>query len=389
MYAQRMMIDPQYPYPRQRFMSRPPVGHGSQHIPQYNMQVCSESLSSSISFSPLKFVNSHLEGCLKWFSFLFFYQGSHINGPHLGPRYPIGPDGQPLQPPHQQHSYPGPTHGPSLGPRPMTLQPGGFCAPPPEGNMYPSQQHPEGQSMQPMGNRYPRPGVPMHSSYPPYGPHSMNVPRMWPPMNHHGQPTPGGPMMQEQSATSQHQYNSNMIHPPHSTGYAMTNGQYRMPSISSQSPIGQRPPGAPQVTRPHLASMLDSPEMIALQQLLASSSHHVENFQPTPQSGGNVLASAALSSPENQLIGPVRDGAADIKHTPISPKGKSWHSLPYFGITLLLSINWFKHILKHCCISWQVQVQNLVINHQLEKMPSLKLIAVLIPILQKNLSNLL
>lgn len=218
----------------------------------------------------------------------------------------------------------------------MTLQPGGFCAPPPEGNMYPSQQHPEGQSMQPMGNRYPRPGVPMHSSYPPYGPHSMNVPRMWPPMNHHGQPTPGGPMMQEQSATSQHPYNNNMIHPPHSTGYAMTNGQYRMPSVSSQSPIGQRPPGAPQVSRPHLASMLDSPEMIALQQLSASLSHRVENFQPTPQSGGN--ASDALSSPENQLIRPVRDGAADIQHTPVSPKGKSWYSLPYFGITLLLSI---------------------------------------------------
>ncbi|XP_052453410.1 chromatin remodeling regulator CECR2 isoform X1 [Carassius gibelio] len=288
MYAQRMMIDPQYPYPGQRpLMSRPPVDHGSQHIPQYNMQ------------------------------------GSHINGPHIGPRYPIGPDGQPLQPPHQQHSYPGPNHGPPLGPRPMNLQPGGFSTPPREGNMHPSQQHPEGQSMQPMGNRYPRPGVPMHSSYPHYGPHSMNVPRLLPPINHHGQPTSGGPMMQEQSATSQHPYNNNMIRPPHSTGYAMTNGQYRMPSVSSQSPIGQRPPGASQVSRPHLASMLDSPEMIALQQLSASSSHRVENFQPISQSGDNALASAALSSPENQLIRPVRDGAADIQHNPVFPKGSS------------------------------------------------------------------
>ncbi|XP_050955865.1 chromatin remodeling regulator CECR2 isoform X2 [Labeo rohita] len=278
MYAQRMMIDPRYPYHGQRpLMSRPPMEHGTQHVPHYNMQ-----------------------------------QGSHMNGPHLGPRYPVGPDGQPLQPPHQQHSYPGPTHGPSLGPRPMALQPGGPCAPPPEGNMYPSRQHPEGQSMQSVGNQYPRPGVPMHNSYPPYGPHSMNMARMWPPMNHQGQPTPAGPMMQEQSATSQHPYNHNMIRPPHSTGYAMTNGQYRMPAVSSQSPIGQRPPGAPQVSRPHLASMLDSPEMIALQQLSASSSHRVENFQPAPQSGGNCLASAALSSPENQLIRPS-----------ISPKGSS------------------------------------------------------------------
>ncbi|XP_016358344.1 cat eye syndrome critical region protein 2-like isoform X3 [Sinocyclocheilus anshuiensis] len=288
MYAQRMMIDPQYPYPGQRpLMSRPQVDHGTRHIHHYNMQ------------------------------------GSHINGPHLGPRYPIGLDGQPLQRPHQQHSYPGPTHGPSLGPRPMALQPGGLCAPPPEGNMYPSRQHPEGQSMQPVGNRYPRPGVPMHSSYPLYGHHSMNVPRMWPPMNNQGQQTPGGPMMQEQSAISQHPYNNNMIRPPHSTGYAVTNGQYRMPSVSSQSPTGQRQPGAPQVLRPHLASMLDSPEMIALQQLSASSSHPVENFQPTPQCGGNALASAALSSPENQLIRPSRDGATDIQHTHISPKGSS------------------------------------------------------------------
>uniref|UniRef100_A0A8C1WVC7 Bromo domain-containing protein n=1 Tax=Cyprinus carpio TaxID=7962 RepID=A0A8C1WVC7_CYPCA len=233
MYAQRMMIDPQYPYPGQRpLMSRPPVDHGTQHIPHYSMQ------------------------------------GSHINGPNLGPRYPIGL-GQPLQHPHQQKSYPGPTHGPSLGPRPMTLQPGGLCAPPPEGNMYPSWQHPERQSMQPVGNRYPRPGIPMHSSYPPYGPHSMNVPRMWPPMNNQGQQTPGGPMMQEQSATSQHPYNNNMIHPPHSTGYAVTDGQYRMPSVSSQSPIGQRQPGALQFIRPSI------------------------------------------------------DGATDIQHTPISPKGSS------------------------------------------------------------------
>ncbi|XP_026094716.1 cat eye syndrome critical region protein 2-like isoform X2 [Carassius auratus] len=276
-YAQRMMIDPQYPYPGQRpLMSRPPMDHGTQHIPHYNMQ------------------------------------GSQINGPNLGPRYPIRLDDQPLQHPHQQHSYPGPTHGPSLGPRPMTLQPGGLCAPPPEGNMYPSWQHPEGQSMQPVGNRYPRPGVPMHSSYSPYGPHSMHVPRMWPPMNNQGQQTPGGPMMQEQSSTSQHPYNNNMIHPPHSTGYAVTNGQYRMPSVGSQSPIGQRQPGPPQVLRQHLASMLDSPEMIALQQLSASSSPPVENIQPTPQCGGNTLASDALSSQENQLIRPS-----------ISPKGSS------------------------------------------------------------------
>lgn len=41
MYAQRMMIDPQYLYPGQRpLISRPPGDHGTQHIPHYNMQVC-------------------------------------------------------------------------------------------------------------------------------------------------------------------------------------------------------------------------------------------------------------------------------------------------------------------------------------------------------------
>ncbi|XP_051975468.1 chromatin remodeling regulator CECR2 isoform X1 [Xyrauchen texanus] len=278
-YAQRMMIDPQYPYPGQGpLMSRPPG-----HIPHYNMQ------------------------------------NFHENGSHLGPRYPAGPDVRPLEHPHQKRSYPGPTHGPSLGPRPVAHQPGGLCAPPPEGNMYPSNQHLEGQPMQPVGNRYPRPGVPMHSSYSPYGLHGMNVPRMWPPMNYQGQQTPGGPIIQEQSMTSQHPYNHSMIRPPHSGGYVMANGQYRMPAVNSQSSIGQRPPGAPQDSSPLLASMLDSPEMIALQQLSASSSQHVSIFQPTLQS----KSTTEQPSPENQLFSLSRDGIADNQHTPISPKGSS------------------------------------------------------------------
>lgn len=132
-------------------------------------------------------------------------------------------------------------------------------------------------------------------------------------------------MLQEQSATSQHPYNHNMVRPPHNTGYAMTNAQYRTPSINSQGPTGQRPPEAPQVSRPHLASMLDSPEMIALQQL-STSTHHVGNFQSTAESGGNALVSAILSS---------RDCVVDNQHTSISPKGKSGIPGHIFGITLL------------------------------------------------------
>lgn len=286
MYPQRMMIDPRYPYPGQRHLiPRPSGDHGSPHIPHYNMQ------------------------------------NSHINGPHLGPRYPVGPESRPLPPPHQQHSYPGPTHGPSLGPRPVALQPGGLCAPSPEGNMYTSRQQSDGQPMQPAGNRYAMPGVPMHGSYPPYGPRGMSMQRMWPPVNHQGPQTSGGPMVQEQGMSNQHPYNHGMIHPPHSSGYAMANNQYRMPPVNSQGPIGQIPPGAPQDTRPHLASMLDSPEMIALQQLSASSSH-IASFQPTPQSGGNTSVGAALSPPENKLLRP-RDGVSDNQYTPTSPRGSS------------------------------------------------------------------
>ncbi|XP_051548964.1 chromatin remodeling regulator CECR2-like isoform X2 [Myxocyprinus asiaticus] len=293
MYAQHMMIDPQYPYPGLRpLMSRPSEDHGPQHMPHYSMQ------------------------------------NSHLSGPHLSPRYPVGTDVRPLQPPHHQPSYPGPTHGPSLGPRPVAFQPGGLCAPPPEGNMYPSHQHSEGQPMQTVGNRYPRPGVPVHSSYPPYGPHGMNMPSIWPPMNHQGQQTPGGPMIQEQSTTSQHPYNHSMICPPHSGGYAIANGPYRMPSINSHGLIGQRPPGAPQDSRPILASMIDSPEMIALQQLSASSYQSVGNFQPTLQSGGTMALSSGnhLFRPSRDGVGPSRDGGADSQHTLLSPKGSSTKS---------------------------------------------------------------
>lgn len=112
----------------------------------------------------------------------------------------------------------------------------------------------------------------------------------------------------------------------------MTNGQFKMPSVNSQGPVGQRLQGGPQASRLHLASMLDSPEMIALQQLSASSSHHVGNFQSNQQSGGNPLASAELSSSENQLHMASRDSVQDKKHTPMSSKGKSGINCQIFNI---------------------------------------------------------
>ncbi|XP_072519386.1 chromatin remodeling regulator CECR2 [Salminus brasiliensis] len=277
MYGQRMMMDPRYPYPGPRpLMTGGPGEHGPQHMPHYNMQ------------------------------------GPPVNGPHFGPRYPMGPEGRPVQPQHQQHAYIGPTHGPSLGPRPVAMQPGGLCTPPSEGNMYPSIQHPDGQPMHPTGNSYPRPGVPTHNSYSPYGP----PPRpygAWP--NPQGRHPPGGPMMQEQTMSNQHPYGHGMMRPPHAAGYPPANGPYRMPAVSSPGPMGHRPPNTPQESRPHMGSMMDSPEMIALQQLSASSSRRSISYQPPPVNA---------STPENQQSRPVdsqsTDGAAKAPETELNDK---------------------------------------------------------------------
>lgn len=225
----------------------------------------------------------------------------------------MGSEARPVQPQHQQHNYIGPTHGPSLGPRPVALQPGGLCTPPSEGNMYPSIQHPDGQSIHPVGNSYPRPGVPMNS-YTPYGPPPGPY-GTWP--NHQGQQLPGGPMMQEQTMGSQHPYGHGMMRPPHVAQYPPSNGPYRMPAVSSPGHMGHRPPMTPQDSRPHLGSMMDSPEMIALQQLSASSSRRNISYPPPA-----VIASAL----ESQHSRPVAESAVDSQSADGTAKGRSFPS---------------------------------------------------------------
>lgn len=284
MYGQRMMMDPRYQYPGQRpLMTGGPGPHGPQQIPHYNMQ------------------------------------GPPVNGPHFGPRYPMGPEGRPVQPQHQQHTYIGPTHGPSLGPRPVAMQPGGICTPPSEGNMYPSVQHPEGQPMHTTGNGYPRPGAPMYNSYSPYGPPPRPY-SAWP--NPQGQHPPGGPMMQEQAMGNQHPYGHGMMRPPHTAGYPHSNGPYRMPA---PGPMGHRPPNTPQESRPHLGSMMDSPEMIALQQLSASSSHHSIRYPPPPVNS---------SAPESQHSSTVDSQSTDhgaAKGTGVELNDKQANVPPHAG----------------------------------------------------------
>ncbi|KAG7455989.1 hypothetical protein MATL_G00246900 [Megalops atlanticus] len=268
----------------------------------------------------------------------FNMQPPAVEGHHLGLRFPAGPDARPLQP-HQQQPYMGPTHGPSLGPRPVALQSGGLCTPPPEANMYPSRQHPEGQVSHPGRSRYPGPGVlPQHNSYAHFRPPGVGMPNMWPGMNSQGQERPAGPAMQDQAMgnpLAQHPFNPGMGHAPpkpwpeQPAGYLPPNGQYRMPTaVSSPGP-------APHLdSRPRLSSMLDSPEMIALQQLSAPSGppsgpsrgplpQHMGKFQQHPQPAA-APSPAQLPPPEIQLLRPARDNGTDARpphQRDVLPKG--------------------------------------------------------------------
>ncbi|XP_021430517.2 cat eye syndrome critical region protein 2 isoform X1 [Oncorhynchus mykiss] len=319
MYGQRMAMDPRYayPHPGQGHMPRPgdPNAH---HMPQhYNMQ-------------------PHLG-----------------DGHHIGPRYQVGPDGRPLHPQHhqQQHPYMGPTHGPSLGPRPVALQSGGLCTPTPEGNMYPSRQRTDGHPMHPGGNRYPGPDVPLQHNYPAFRPGMGVPPSMWSGMNHQGQQRPSGPGMQEQNMANhpQHPYFHGGPRPmgpkpwPEQPGGPggyppPPNSQYRMPCgiSTSPGPMALRPPMPHQDSRQRLASMLESPEMIALQQLSASSTglpagssrQLMGNLQQQPPQGVGSAPTQAQPSqhpppPEIQLLRPARDDGPDSQpahHADMQPK---------------------------------------------------------------------
>ncbi|KAJ8002878.1 hypothetical protein DPEC_G00163530 [Dallia pectoralis] len=301
MYGQRM--DPCYarPHPGQGPLPQPGEPPGPHHRPQhYNMP-------------------PHMR-----------------DGRYLGPRYQMGPDGRPLQP---QHHYMGPTHGPSLGPRPVALQSGGLCTPTPEGNMYPSRQCNDGHPMHPGGNRFPGPDVPPRHNYPAFHP-GMPV---WSGMNHPGQERPSGPGIQDQNMAhlhhqQQHPYNHAGARPLGPNAWSeQPGGQYRMPISGSPGPMALRPPVPHQDSRQRLASMLDSPEMIALQQLSASSTglpagssrQHMGNFQQQPPHGVGSAPTPPHPSqhpppPEIQLLRPARDNGPDsqaARHMDMQPKG--------------------------------------------------------------------
>ena len=273
-----------------------------------------------------------------------YFQHHMREGLHGALRYPMGPDAH--QPQHQQqHPYVGPTHGPSLGPRPVALQPG----PPSEASMYPTRQRPEGHTMHPLASRYPVPeGHPQHK-YPGYGSPGMGLSNMWPGMTHQERPHMPDP-------TGQHHYNQGGVPPPlgqkpwPEPGYPhmpAPNTQYRTPpAVSSLGGAPQPDPG-----RPRLASMLESPEMLALQQLSASSGPpagaprqhmgHLQQQKPGPPSGvgsGPAYAPRPLPPPQEvQLLRAARDNGPDRRppqQTDTPPRGLTHITLSYAALPL-------------------------------------------------------
>ncbi|XP_041652020.1 cat eye syndrome critical region protein 2 homolog [Cheilinus undulatus] len=297
MYGQRMTMDPRFAYPG--------------HMPR------------------------HGEAGFNRLPHDFNMQHRMTEGHHMAPRYPMGPDPNNQHPQHpQQHPYMGPTHGPSLGPRPVALQPGA----PPEASMYPSHHRPEGHNMHAVGDRFSGPDGPPRHNYAGMRPPGIGLSNMWTGMNH--QERPNGLHMQDPNMVNQRNFGYGGVPPPvghkpwmEAAGYPHPppNGQYQIPAaVSSPGPTSSRPP-VPQPDssgRTRLASMLESPEMLALQQLSASSGppagapqQHMSNFQqPGPPSGtGSIPAQPPQQpplAPEVQLLRPARDNGPDSRASP-------------------------------------------------------------------------
>ncbi|CAL8355500.1 unnamed protein product [Lota lota] len=313
MYSQRLAMDPGFAYPAQ-----------GAHIPRHG--------DPGLHRMPHNFSMQH-----------------HMrDGLHGGLRYPMGPEAPQHQ---QQHPYVGPTHGPSLGPRPAALQPG----PPSEASMYPTRQRPDGHPMHPLANRYPIAEGPPQHKYPGLGSPGMGLSNMWPGMNHRPQERPHGPLMHDPNMAGQHHYNQGGVPPPlgqkpwadPAAGYPhmpAPNAQYRMPpAVSCLGGAAPQPPPPPDSGRPRLASMLQSPEMLALQQLSASSGppadpprQHMGNLQQQKAGPPSGIGSAPAYAPrplppppEVQLLRPARDNGPDRRppqQTDTPPRGGATES---------------------------------------------------------------
>ena len=280
----------------------------------------------------------------------------------------MGPDAHQPQPQHQQqHPYVGPTHGPSLGPRPVALQPG----PPSEASMYPTRQRPEGHTMHPLANRYPIPEGPPQHKYPGFGAPGMGLSNMWPGMHHQPQERPHGPHMHDPNMAGQPHYNQGGVPPPlgqkpwpePAAGYPhmpAPNAQYRVPPAgSSLGGAAPQPAPHPDAGRRRLASMLESPEMLALQQLSASSGppagpprQHMGTLQQQKPGPPSAVGSAPAYAPrpppppqEVQLLRPARDNGPDRRppqqtDTPLRGTPPHMGHVASSGVCYTQSLEW-------------------------------------------------
>ncbi|XP_038162138.1 cat eye syndrome critical region protein 2 isoform X1 [Cyprinodon tularosa] len=293
---------------------RPPAG-------PHDPQMFTQRIAMDPRFGYPVHIPRHGDPNLSRYPHSFAMQSRMAVGHHM--RYPMGPD--PNRGPRQQRPYIGPTHGPSLGPRPMALQPG----PPPEASMYPSHQRPEGHTLHPMANRFPGPDAPAQHTYPGMRSPGMGPSNMWPGMNRPGQDRLNGMRMQDPNMANQRSFSYGGIPPPmghkpwpEAAGYPQhpPTAPHQM-SASSLGPLSSQPtmPQPDSTGRTHLSSMLESPEMLALQQLSASSGppagiphQHTGNFQQpgAPSGFGSNPAHPTKQPPtslEVQLLRPAGD----------------------------------------------------------------------------------
>ncbi|KAM4734319.1 chromatin remodeling regulator CECR2 [Anableps anableps] len=314
-------------HPSQQHMFHP----GQQLRPPVGPQVYAQRMAMDPCFGYPVHVPRHGDPNFSRFPHSFNMQNRLADGHHMGPRYPMGPD--PNRGPQQQRPYIGPTHGPSLGPRPMALQPG----PPPEASMYPSHQRPEGHSLHPMSSRFSGPEGPVQHAYPGLRSPGLGSSNMWPSMNRQDQLN--GMRMQDPNVADQRSFSYGGIPPPmghkpwpEAAGYPQHHPNAPMSAAaSSMGPLSSRAP-VPQSDssgRTHLSSMLESPEMLALQQLSASSGPPAGSFQrPGAPSGfGSIPAHPSKQPPpslEVQLLRPAGNKGVDSQasqQTDMDPKG--------------------------------------------------------------------